>query len=75
MRTAQEIYGWLRHAPRRAEAVGILSDAELLRVSGWLARDYNENSDSGELLGICLVERSDRWARTLMTTTTGGDEG
>lgn len=76
MRPPEEIYAWLEAAPDRVIAVSTLNDDELLRVSGWLCQHYEENQPTGEILGICLVERSDRWAHEIMTkqnSHTGGD--
>ena len=81
MRTPEEILESILLADtfRRAmaAAVAALSDDELLRVSGHLAQGYSENGPTGELLGICLIERSARWERRIMQTTEferGGDE-
>lgn len=75
MRTPEEIYHWLVTAPDRVIAVSILSDDELLRVSGWLGLNYQENATTGAMLGICLVERSDRWANEIMKTKESGKDG
>jgi hypothetical protein len=53
-------------ADDRASAVAALPDDALLLVSGMLSLSYDENGDSGEILGICLVERSTRWGRIVM---------
>lgn len=72
MRNELEIYDWLLQAPDRPAAVGILSDDELARVGGWLRMNYDENTSSGELLGICLVVASDRWSRQVMAKKNAG---
>lgn len=63
MRTDYEVTAWLLAAPDMVAAVAMLPDSELLRASGLLGRNYDENSATGELLGICLVERAGRWGR------------
>jgi hypothetical protein len=63
VRSSLEIYDCLLQSPDRVAAVAGLTDADLADVSGMLLQDYDENTSSGEILGICLVERSDRWAR------------
>jgi len=65
-------------ADDRPAAVAALADDALLLVSGMLSLSYDENGESGEILGICLVERSTRWGRIIMekqsSTNTGGGE-
>ena len=56
----------IRNADDRAAAVARLTDDDLLLLSGMLSLDYEENGDTGEVLGICLVERSTRWGRMMM---------
>lgn len=75
MRTAEAIYAWVFDAPNRPMAVAMLPDEELLRVSGLLLQHYSENDATGEILGICLVERSDRWAMRVMRTKEGDKGG
>jgi hypothetical protein len=63
----RQLIAWLYEAPDMARAVGTLTNDELLRVSGLLSQDFDESGRSGELLGVCLVERSDRWGRIMET--------
>lgn len=72
-RNELEIYDWLLQSPDQVAAVHILSDDELLRVSGWLGMTYDENASTGELLGICLIERSERWAKIMNGKANGGE--
>jgi hypothetical protein len=45
-----------------------LSDAELRRLLGALARHNDINGAAGELLGLCLVEASARFLKAKRTT-------
>jgi hypothetical protein len=68
MMTPEEIYEWLMRAPCRARAVTALPDRELLAVTLLLERMLatQPQPESGELLGLGLVERSERWETLLM---------
>jgi hypothetical protein len=49
------------HVSDPEAAVAALSDVDLLVLSGWLGRHYDENAPSGTVLGLCLVEGFKRW--------------
>jgi hypothetical protein len=66
MTEAETIYESLVESTERELMISMLTDHELLCVSGMLIQNYEENSVSGEILGLCLVERSSRWAIELM---------
>lgn len=72
MRNAAEIYEELVRSTDRVAHVAGLPAEELLCLSGWLARVYDENGQTGELLGLCLVERSERWAAMIPRPPEGG---
>lgn len=72
MRTSLEIYDALLQSGDRVRAVAELTNAELLEVSGMLLLSYEENDSSGEILGICLVERSARFASRYARPPKGG---
>lgn len=57
----EDLYDWILWAVDKPAAVAALHDTALCGVSGWLARDYDQNADSGELLGLCLVESARRF--------------
>lgn len=57
------LYQWVLRGPCLSECVSSLSDESLCRLSGWLGREYDENGDSGKVLGLCLVEQAERFRR------------
>ena len=60
--TPEHLYEWLLWAVNKPASVAALHDTALCAVSGWLARECDENSESGELLGLCLVEAARRFS-------------
>jgi hypothetical protein len=59
---AEDLYEWLMGADHQPTAVAALHDTALCAVSGWLGRTYDENAESGQLLGLCLVESARRFS-------------
>ena len=64
--TAPFLYAWVLATARedRHAAVQALNDKSLCRLSGWLALSYSESDATGEVLGMCLVEQAERFAKT-----------
>lgn len=58
----QELYDWVRCGTDHPAKVAALHDEALCALSGWLSRRYDENAESGELLGLCLVESARRFS-------------
>lgn len=75
MTEAETIYESLVASTERELSVSMLTDEQLLTVSGKLMLDYEENEVSGAILGLCLVERSSRWAIELMKRSTARNAG
>jgi hypothetical protein len=47
----------------RMEAIQALSHASLCRLADFLIKDHTAGETSGDVLGMCLVEQADRFAR------------
>ena len=60
------LYQWVLAGPCVADSLRQLHDASLCRLFDWLVQEYDADNQTGETLGLCLVEQAARFSKLTM---------